>query len=65
MLNSCKDILNDGHSIGDGLYPISYNALETVVECDMTTNGGGWTQFWWHEINSTTFTPNENDRFYS
>jgi|GEM_PF-4883745 len=40
---SCKDILEQGGSIGDGEYwidPAGTGAFE--VYCDMTTDGGGW-----------------------
>lgn len=43
-LSNCSDILTQGYSIGDGIYPIkTSNGIELDVLCDMTTDGGGWT----------------------
>ncbi len=43
LAKSCKEVLNTGGSVGDGLYSVYINGTETSVNCDMTTDGGGWT----------------------
>ena len=41
--SSCKDILDNGKSTGNGIYTINVNSKEFDVYCDMTSAGGGWT----------------------
>ncbi len=43
VFTSCKEILDAGRATGNGLYNINLPNGTTQVECDMTTNGGGWT----------------------
>ena len=42
---TCKEILDNGFTLGDGNYWLDPTGTSPVeVFCDMTTDGGGWTQ---------------------
>jgi len=50
---SCLQILNDGGSTGDGTYWIDPDGTGAFqVDCDMTTDGGGWTGIVSHDYQS-------------
>ena len=41
--DSCLGLLDDGIASADGDYWIDFAGTATETECDMTTDGGGWT----------------------
>ena len=41
--DSCLGLLDDGIASSDGDYWIDFAGTSTETECDMTTDGGGWT----------------------
>ncbi len=43
---NCMDILLSGHSKGSGSYTIYPEGTAVTVDCDMVTQGGGWTKVW-------------------
>ena len=42
---SCLEILQNGYSTGDGTYWIQPGSTAIEAECDMTTDGGGYTYY--------------------
>jgi hypothetical protein len=56
--NSCNDILNNNYSKGDGVYRIT-SGID--VYCDQTTNGGGWTLVFNHDILSAGVFSSESE----
>ncbi|MCB9792319.1 MAG: hypothetical protein H6741_06290 [Alphaproteobacteria bacterium] len=57
---SCLEVLNEGYSTGDGSYYLDPTGSGTadLYLCDMTTDGGGWTQVleWDRENEGDTLT---------
>jgi len=43
IYSSCKEILDNNKSIGNGTYNINHNSNTISVYCDMERDGGGWT----------------------
>ncbi|MCX6106124.1 MAG: fibrinogen-like YCDxxxxGGGW domain-containing protein, partial [Proteobacteria bacterium] len=65
----CLDILNNGNSIGNGIYTIYPNGGSTAlsVYCNMSDQGGGWTligrgryDWLWNESGMSTTTVHQN-----
>ena len=52
--DSCKSILSQDRSLGSGVYLISPGGNDVQVNCDMETDGGGWTQILktWYTVTS-------------
>jgi hypothetical protein len=43
---TCKSVLENGYSEGNGIYHVTAGGGLTEAYCDMITNGGGWTAVW-------------------
>jgi hypothetical protein len=49
VASSCLDLLNDGVDV-DGTYLIVVGGSPLTVYCDMTSDGGGWTQLYDQDV---------------
>lgn len=61
LLSSCKEILDNGYSLGDKDYQAIINGSELTLTCDMTTSGGGWTKLYSRYFVDVENGPTRND----
>jgi hypothetical protein len=54
---SCADVLADNDAATSGLYELDLDGDGAVEDnllwCDMDTDGGGWTRWWWYEADAS------------
>ncbi|MBM76310.1 MAG: hypothetical protein CMK59_12975 [Proteobacteria bacterium] len=58
---NCSDLMNEGRE--DGVYeiwPSGRDGMPLTVRCDLTTDGGGWTLVFFHDIAGGYFTSHED-----
>jgi len=63
---NCSDLLEDG--LGDGVYEIWPNGMEEApltVFCDQSTDGGGWTRVFRHDVAGGYFVSHEDAYHYN
>jgi hypothetical protein len=51
--DSCLEVLGDDPGSADGTYWVYLDGVATEVECDMTTDGGGWTLIFMDDFESS------------
>ena len=49
----CLEIIESDYTVGDGTYWLELDGSTTEMECDMSTDGGGWTLIFSDDFEST------------